>query len=434
MKGILKKISIITIYLVCISTVAFGQYSELSPTSIYGFGDLQELGSIRQRTLGGSLSTSLEKNRYSDGNMASLGGVRFFHFQTALSIQPRTYNFTQFDNSKVNFKNTFLSIPYISVAMPIDTSHGVGLAVGLRPFSTVSYQSSALRTDRAGTRNIFQKSGGLSEIYLGSSVTPIKNLNIGLAASYLFGRELSKKTTHFEDTAIYFDITEELDRSRQGVIFRTGLTYNLDFDSSHLQFGATYQLGTKLNSSTFNKSYTNIQNSTSVIFIDSINVLSKYNNSLYAPSSFSAGLSFQTKNNLILSAEYGVTTFSTKYVGDEVNNVKNSFRTGLGIQYTPDTSGRRIFKRMSYRAGLKYATLPTTIRGNTINDYRISVGVGIPLPAYKLPYSKLSFIDVHFEYGVSQTVDPSIYSKQYFGVGVGVQVTEIEWFRKRRLE
>ena len=59
---------------------------------------------------------------------------------------------------------------------------------------------------------------------------------------------------------------------------------------------------------------------------------------------------------------------------------RNTNTVKLGVEYTPNKADvRSALKRWSYRAGVRYGTYNQTFGGVDVNEYAVTLGVGIPL-------------------------------------------------------
>src|SRR5690606_35569542 len=117
---------------------------------------------------------------------------------------------------------------------------------------------------------------------------------------------------------------------------------------------------------------------------------------LRLPSMQSLGLQFEINTgNKVKERAAGLLTIGIQarleewgdylevFDGDTINdNLQRSNTLSLGIEYLPLislTGDPKYLKLIKYRAGFRYNQSYLNIAGQTINDYGISFGVGLPL-------------------------------------------------------
>jgi hypothetical protein len=92
----------------------------------------------------------------------------------------------------------------------------------------------------------------------------------------------------------------------------------------------------------------------------------------------------------------------------------------------PDyTSFTNYFKRMVYRAGLRYANTGMIINNEAINDFGITFGTELPL-------RDISNLNLGFELGRRGTIDAGLIRENYFKINIGLSLNA-KWFQKRTI-
>lgn len=411
-----------------LATTLQAQNSELSPTSISGYGDPAAQGTARQAGMGGILSANIENNRYTHASAASITTANYFQFQLAFVGEQRSFSL----NSSNNFNNRRVGISYVSVLLPLDTSIGFGIALGAKPYSSSDYFSSSEITSPLHGRETYYQNGGLSSAFAQTGVRLFRQLSLGMGANYTFGKNQIIHTLDFEDSTKAFDIKRETGLSRRGVGAHLAARFDFNIDSTHFQISGIYESGLKFKTGSHVTSYLAGQG---FVLADSIErgVSSSY--SEYTPNTITAGLSIRTKHNLMIAAEYGITNTS-RQLENGLTAFKGGYTAALGLQWVPDSSGRKFFNKLTYRAGARYSVLPWTYKGMELADMRFTLGFGIPLPGYKTPYSKSNFIDIALEAGRTNDIQGSgaAYKKSYIGFTAAMSIIETGWFKKRKLD
>lgn len=89
-----------------------------------------------------------------------------------------------------------------------------------------------------------------------------------------------------------------------------------------------------------------------------------------------------------------------------------------GVEFVPNRSDvRHFFRRLSYRAGVRYGDYHQTFGDHRLAQYAVTLGVGVPVKLWAV-----SAIDIGFEYGrrgynVAERI--GLVRQQYFKFSVG---------------
>ena len=83
------------------------------------------------------------------------------------------------------------------------------------------------------------------------------------------------------------------------------------------------------------------------------------------------------------------------------------------------------FDRIVYRAGFKYENTGLVLKNESIKDYGMNFGLGLPLGVSK--------IDLGFEFGKRGTSSNGLIEENYFNVSVGLNLGA-KWFEKRKID
>jgi hypothetical protein len=100
----------------------------------------------------------------------------------------------------------------------------------------------------------------------------------------------------------------------------------------------------------------------------------------------------------------------------------------LGGSLTPDITSTSYFNRVVYRAGVYYNQTSLELRGNQLNEYGVSLGVGLPLRK-----SLQSAVNIAFEFGQRGTTTDNLIKEQYARIVLGLTFNEV-WFQKRKYD
>ena len=80
---------------------------------------------------------------------------------------------------------------------------------------------------------------------------------------------------------------------------------------------------------------------------------------------------------------------------------------------------------MTYRAGIRYEDTGIMIRNESINDFGISFGLGLPVGR------SLSNLNVGFEFGKRGTTDSGLIKENYANFHISLSLND-KWFIKRK--
>lgn len=84
------------------------------------------------------------------------------------------------------------------------------------------------------------------------------------------------------------------------------------------------------------------------------------------------------------------------------------------------------FSRVVYRAGMRFENTGMVINGETINDFGISFGIGLPIGGF-------SNANIGFDLGKRGTTNSGLVQENYFNVRVGLSLND-RWFVKSKYQ
>ncbi len=415
-----------------------------SPYTFYGLGDFHTQGPANLRSMGGVgagyrafVTTTAINGIINYTNPASLSATprQSFHFNFGME---GSNHYLRTTDKNTSF-NTF-NIRDIAFQMPL--AHRLAVGISLTPFSSVGYQTEAEETDEnvlaqlyeggaVGAKYLHAGSGEVNQAKLSIGWEPVKNLSVGVDMVYYFGKLNRDFTTAIQtrtSSSNYINTqvaqTEQISR----IMWNFGLQYNIIADTyRQLTFGATYNIGGKLNPEV------------STVVVNSLSEVQAIDNGLTEqfelPATITAGLSYQTWRTSVgldySHQGWGGLNKGSEIAGDGSVGMKfrdvNAFRAG--IEYTPErTDVRKLFRRFTYRAGLKYSDYYMKFNDTDIKDMGLTLGIGLPFRT-----ESRSYIDIGVEYGRRGTTKNDLIREDYFKVSVGFRLFGTDgWFVKRK--
>lgn len=404
------------------SALTWAQEGTASPYSFYGIGDIKFKGAVENRSMGGVsvFSDSIHVNLQ---NPASFSHLKFTTFTLGAN-----YNNVELKTESESENATRTTIDYLVVAMPVAKKFGA--ALGLLPFSSVGYKIENVNEDNSQTSSKYFGEGGVNRFFGGLGYKFNANFSIGADVNYNFGN-ISTNSVEFIPVVQYG--TRELNTSRvNGVNFNFGLMYNRKVTEKMTLFGSlTYSPESSLN-------IDNERNITTVLVTGNFNVIPQEEgitqlstSNLKLPSKFVFGAGIGEVRKWMVGTELTLeqsSNFGNRF--NDIDNVEyeNSTKFSLGGYYIPKyNSFNRYLERVTYRAGFNYENTGLIINNESINNYGITFGLGLPLGG------SFSNINVGFEYGKRGTTNSGLIEENYTNVFISLSLND-RWFIKRKYE
>jgi hypothetical protein len=278
------------------------------------------------------------------------------------------------------------SLGYLALAVPL--SRRWAGAIGLKPFSTVSYDANTtgpVNGDPTATAlKQYRGSGGLSEAYFATGIHVLRDLNIGGSASYLFGTINQTEGTAINTTTIsarQLVVREEQVRYSD-FLFRAAAHYRHKVTKDlNVNLGAVYSFATNLRST---RTLTADQRDANGALVSgSQTQLSNDVGTTFIPAQTQGGISVDNSRNWSVSADGSYQQWSQfrPYSQLATTPLTNTWRGAVGGEFTPDPgSVDRYFQRVTYRLGISMAQMPYSPQGQNLYDQAVYWGFGFPLP------------------------------------------------------
>ena len=404
------------------SPFIFAQSNTSSPYSIGGLGEIAFKGNAINRHMGGLdiVSDSLHANI---NNPASLGDLKLVTYSLGLN-----YKSTKLSSNASNESVTSASINYLVVAIP---TKKFTFGFGILPATSVGYRLQSV-IDGEDINNVVNRNegyGGLNQTFISIGFKVFEFLNFGVSANYNFGK-----------------ITNESSRQEQNIDFGTFFT-----KTSSL-VGFNYRFATQLKIPLTSKvrldamAYYVPENSLtatneSVYFTRSVTTqdLGDFENvdlaarnlketSISLGDQYSFGLGITKEKKWFVGGQY-----SQRNSADYVNNFisldnityANGSRLSFGGFYLPDYSSiTSYWKRIVYRAGMRFEDTGVLFNNQPLKETGISFGVSLPMAGY-------SNANIGIEFGKRGSQDNGLIQESYWNLIVGLSLNDI-WFIKRK--
>jgi len=409
-----------------LSVVAFAQESTSSPYSFYGLGDVRFKGTIENRAMGG-LSVLGDSIHINLQNPAFLSSLKLTSFAIGGTYSPTTL---KTDSQKEKSRRTGLD--YLAVAVPLDK---MAFSFGLIPYSSVGYKirTTVLSpgTDEITELNDYSGKGGINKVFVGYSYQLTPKFSIGADMQYNFGKIETKSLT-YKDEVQYG--TRELNTSEvSGINFNTGIAFKSKINKKLSIFsGITYSPKADLKLAN-ERSIAIVQFSTSgsEVTIDEAENINVDDTVLTLPSK----LAFSTAIGEVKKWSVGgeVTLQSTSDLGSRFNDIddieyENSVKYSIGGYYIPKyNSFTNYFSKVVYRGGFRYENTGLVLKNESIKDYALTLGFGLPLGG------TFSNINIGLEFGKRGTTNSGLVQENYTNISIGLSFND-KWFKKAKYD
>ena len=382
--------------------------NSFSPYSMYGIGELNTLGTIQMRAMGGAGVAQRLPSSVNTLNPASYSSTMQRSFLFNFGVDGAYYKntqtiYSQADNSSREAKTGYGTFNIHEVAVQFPVTRGLGVGISLNPYSSVGYRmqgfegSDEIWGDVGRVAYSYSGEGDITEVKVGAGWEVFKNFSIGVAMQYYWGDidrayNTSILNNYGEGTFSSIVGTENYRVSR--VKGQIGFQWDAISTRKHiLTVGGTYDFGGDLRPEV-----------TNAVYIDDIfqsDVTNKVERlQVRLPAQLNFGFYYQNPK-IAAALDYTYQNWGARNSGFEVmgNGVKVTYADThtikAGIEYTPNLYDvRRYMRRVKYRAGLRYGGYYQAFNGHTVKKYAITAGLGFPIQ-----FMGMSSIDLGLEFG-----------------------------------
>jgi hypothetical protein len=418
----------------------FGIYAQngtVSPYSFFGVGELRSATTVENQMMGGigMYTDSIHVNLQ---NPAAYGGLGLQIGETfGITTYTAGSSYKNIDLRSANAEegSSVTTLDYLSLAFALKERLGVGF--GILPVSSVGYNLEAISTNAndAEVNNRFAGSGGLNKVYLSLGYGITKNLNVGVTASYNFGKLDNQRTQIVED--VQFATFDNRESRIGGMDFNYALNYTPKI-TEKLTLYSRVRVNTKARLEARNTQQIGsvVANNGSPAFgtqIETIEVnldaQGLKETELNIPTRTTFGLGIGQDKKWFMGGEYsmqGLSDFTNEFL--EVDNLTYQDATAIafGGFIVPDHRSFKYLQRITYRAGVRMESTGMIVNNTEIDNFGITFGVGLPLGR------SFSNLNLGFEFGKRGTTDAELIEEGYFKVNIGLSLND-QWFRKAKI-
>jgi len=379
------------------------QNSTSSPLSILGIGEIEtrDFG----RTVGmGNVGIGLQSENFLNRrNPAALTGIDTLRFILDISAAMKFSEFLTKTQSQratnFNFKN---------LAVGVRVTKRWTSSVGLSPYSNVGYHFKD-PDEYLGVVD-FSGNGGVNKFYWANAYELFRGFSLGVNSSYIFGN-----ITQNEETDV---MTGKNTYSINKMYFDFGAQYSHWFGQfTNITVGGIYGYESEMaiHLTEVITSYTGTDRNRR-----------RPDTKSYMPETYGAGFSvLRNKKNAewVLAADYQYQKWSVDRSRHKSLAYTDSRLYSVGLQFTPNNKRpEKMLHIMRFHLGASYNQSYLKVNGNQLEDYSVSMGVGIP-------FRNLSLVNIAAIAGESRTGGRGGINERYILLSVNLSLIE-RWFAK----
>jgi hypothetical protein len=400
----------------------WGQTASSSPYSFYGIGDLVFKGTVETRSMGGinMLKDSIHINVQ---NAAGLSDLMYTTYTIGGNM-----NKTSLETASDNESSQRISLDYLLIGIPVTKK--LGVAIGLMPFTSVGYQIRNISEDESEPSYRYTGSGGINRGYVGLGYKLNKSFSFGADFNYNFGEISTSNISFLSD--LQYGTRERNVSNISGANVNLSLLFNRKISEKLTVFGSvvyspegelTLQNERNIATVQFSETF-----GETIIESDDIPV---DDTKIKIPSKFTFGIGIGQMQKWSVGAELSLiqaNKISNRFTDIRQVSFENSTKLNVGGYYLPNfKSFTSYFSRVNYRAGFFYQNTGMVINNESINNFGITFGLGLPL------VGTFSNMNIGYEYGIRGTTNAGLIQENYSNITISLSLND-KWFLKRKID
>ncbi len=403
----------------------FAQNGTISPYSYFGIGDSRDNGTVDNQMMGG-VSMYGDSIHVNLTNPAAYSKLLTTAYTAGISHKEfRLKSWTEEQNTSVT------NLDYLAIGFPL--AKNVGGGFGIMPYSSVGYGLNVISSTSEGAEvnSGFSGSGGLNRLFASIGFEPIKNVSLGVTVNFNFGTLDYERLQTVEN--VQFGTFDRRESRVNGYDFNYALNYNPTIKDKYTLY-TSLVIDTQGNLVSENSQTIGSFSLTTGADVETIDVDLDRDNlrhtELKVPTETTLGLGFGENKKWFVGAEYSfqkMSDFENRFLGLENLTYTDANTYALGGYWVPDyRSLSGYFKRITYRAGLRYDKSGMVVNNKEINNFGITFGLGLPVSG------NFSNLNLGFELGRRGTTDANLIEESYLKVNIGLSLND-RWFRKTKI-
>lgn len=384
--------------------------------SRYGIGDIEYGYSSRMLGIGDLGVAELDQEHILISNPASWSSLNKTRVEIGLGYR----GILIADESTSTFSSE-IEFTGFTFGFPISSDYGVGLVAGLVPYSNTSYKLKSY-TDKSNEipaySDTYEGKGGLSKIFLGSSVKLPLDVLFGVSLDYYFGNINYYFSREFVETDGYINSVFENSHRFTGSGASIGLISPNIASDANINFLSDLRLGLSINI-TGNLNTDTIYTSTSNYLVDTT---ASGNVTTEIPIRINSGISFSIDEIYNVNIDYTFQDFSKyKFAGNTDDHLKIANKFSAAFEYKPKKAlGQSSWSQMVWRFGGSFEQTHYRFKDKDINSFSAFGGFSFPLGADNT-------LDLAVEYSNRGSKENGLLNDQSIKVYMGLSFGEL-WF------
>lgn len=414
-----------------------------SPYSRYGLGTLRSPVFSANKAMGNVAAPYKSGSHINFANPASYGYLRYATIEAGANV-----DFNTIRVGDTTYKATSGSVNHIALAVPVNLKKGTaGISLGLLPYSNVNYSFIQRYDDDTvlGPHSyLFDGEGSNNQVYIGAGAQ-FKGFSFGVNAAYVFGKTEYNKVVSFPDTVEAFYTRNSTTFNVKGFTYNVGLQYNVRIFHNpddtlsgkkdiFLTAGASGTAGVKLTtkySNYWDRFYFN--SAGNIVVSDTTNASFNVKDKIAMPYQFALGAMVGNDRFWQIGADFQYAGWSNYKAPLANANLNDSWRINVGLQIIPndyETSRKRYFNKVQYRAGFSYGMSELSYKGQQLSEIGGSVGFAFP---FRIAVFEASRLNITGEFGSRGANLTGGVRENYFKLTVGMTINDI-WFIRRKFD
>ena len=390
---------------------AWAQNATSSPSSRFGYGELNDNLPTAYRAMGGvglGMRSNKAINPAQPASYTACDSMTFM-FDIAGSFLYTNYGDSYGQRNRMNG-----NLEYVTLQMPLWRQH-IALSAGVTPYSAVGYNfslSDSINSDYHYTHT-YSGEGGFTQVYGGLSFNICNWVALGVNAYYMFGEITKHRSQTFSETSAKGASQTDI-LSISSLRLRYGAQLFHTFGKHKVVLGGVFE-----NKQRFSKSlFQQIETTTN-------DTISTMDNAFEMPMMYGVGVSYTYDHRLTIAMDYQCQDWSkTLYSNKEEHALRARERWMLGVEYRHNAMSRNYAERMCWRLGANYATSYAMM--TDVPEIGVSMGMGFPLRTIG------TVINTTFEYVHRGAISGGTLSENSLRFVLSAAISE-NWFFKRKL-
>lgn len=396
---------------------------ENAPYSRYGLGEFRNGNNTILKGMGNITSAYANPFAVNSANPASYAFLRLTTYEAGGEASTRTLF-----AANQSYQTGMATVSYMTIGIPLG-KHG-GMAFGLKPYSRTYYRINDTSNIPGLGRTISSRSGdgGVNYAYIGGA-GKYGGFSLGFNFGYMFGTTRLSSVMELADTVRGLNSEFSRYTTVGGIYWNGGAMYETKLNKNMgLRVGGTIALSQNLRArrDEYNVAYRYLSGGT--LQDTAINVFER-KGEFTMPMTYSFGAQLYGNEKWMAGIDISTANWSQfRNFGMLDSVTDNSFKLGVGGEYTPNAAAmRQYLARITYRIGAYYGKDYIRLNGTDINYYAITVGASLPF--------KRSADRIHtsLEIGKRGTETNGLIRENFVRFGLGVTLND-KWFIKRRYD